>query len=89
MRFTEFEALTRLFEEVEMLKKHVAVLRSGTASDWDVGNSTQHLPFCVAGVSVALDRLIETKHNEFRQIVKTEKERLEKKNVIAEGVAKK
>lgn len=87
MRYTEFEALTRLIEEVEMLKKHVEVLRSGTASDWDVGNSTQHLPFCVAGVSVAIDRLMETKHDGFRQIVKNEKERLEKKNVNAERVA--
>lgn len=86
MRYTEFEALTRLSEEVEMLKKHVEVLRSGTASDWDIGNSTQHLPFCVAGVSVALDRLIKVKHDGFRRIVENEKERLEKKNEQAQRV---
>lgn len=77
MRFTEFEALTRISDDLERLKKHVEILKSDAASDWDIGNSTQHLPFCVAAVSFALDRLIEVKHSEFREIVRREKLRLE------------
>lgn len=77
MMTTELEALRQILKEMERLRTHAEILASDASSGWDVGNSSQHLPFAVAAVSVALDRLISAKHNEFRQIVAREKERLE------------
>lgn len=77
MMTTELEALRQILKETERLRMHTEILASDASSSWDVGNSSQHLPFAVAAVAVALDRLIEAKHNEFRQIVAREKERLE------------
>lgn len=81
MRMTEIEALRQLLRETERLTKHAQILTSNGASGWDLGNSNQHLPFCIAAVAVALNRLTELKHNEFRSIVKNEIARLEGKNV--------
>lgn len=72
---TELEVLNRLSDELDLLKKHIDLLKSPTTSEWDVCNSTQHLPFACAGVLAALGIFSELQGKSFLAQVQEEKTR--------------
>lgn len=77
---TEQDAMARLANELARLTKHIRILGSETATEWDIGNSTQHLPFALAASLNAINELIKTQSNSVQRIVSQEFMRLEQKN---------